>query len=248
MRINKIMECYNEQKKHIESYLRDGEQICHCIDEQSFGGRYYNPNWVVTSAGRIYSLVRKHWISPFLKSGGRRNKAGEYPRTEYYVKIGKRDVKFSRLIANYFCDKTLIQRYGEECVDVHHIVSFDSKLSCEENNCAGNLQYALNKKGEEKSRAAADGVLPHEVASKIQRGVKINNFDTDVLFGIVMRSVPGDKKSEVELLNDGGIRIKAHFGGTMTEREAEEYAVRFAKKKDDFYYVREDGTTHYGRL
>lgn len=235
---------YMEQKESIENMLMPEEKICHCLDSHSFGGRYYNPNWIVTNMGRIYSLHCRRWLHTFLKDTGEKSSKGEYKQCYYYIG----NIAVHRLIANYFCDKVLIKKYGEDAVDVHHIRGFNPQLSCEENNRSSNIQYALNKKGKMKSEEGKDTTVPHDMATQIQRSGCCNNMDADGLFGILMRRVPNDEHAEVELLNGGGIRVKAHFGGTLTEQEAEEYAKKHNRKKEDFHYIRMDGTVHYGKL
>lgn len=136
---------YEEQKVEIERQLLPGETMVHCIDSESFGGKFYNPRWVATSESRVYSLTRKRWLRGTAKYC--RNKTGEVTRVNWTLtntECGK-DITVHQLIANYFCDKTVVEQFGEENVHVHHIWGYDPEKSCQENNRAEHLQYIVKK-------------------------------------------------------------------------------------------------------
>ncbi|MBE5948200.1 MAG: hypothetical protein E7261_04125 [Lachnospiraceae bacterium] len=232
---------FNEQKENIEKQLRQGEEIKHCVDASSFGGKFFNPNWVVTNYARVYSLYYKRWLCPAKKYTGKKNRAGN--RAGMYFTLG-RNINVSRLVANYFCDKTLIDKYGEENVDVHHIRRINPLLSCEDNNKASNLQYVLKaayKNGD-------NNVLTHSFATAVQTGTYKAAEDMDVFLKAIINTAAKDSDAEVEIVNDTEYRVLIHAKGTLTEQEAEEYAKKFRKSKETFTYVRADGTTHFGRL
>ena len=136
---------YEEQKEEIERQLLPGELMVHCIDTESFGGRFYNPRWVATSESRVYSLPRKRWLKGTAKPC--KNKAGDVTRVNWTVTNteNKKDITVHQLTANYFCNKTVVEQFGEENVHVHHIWGYDPEKSCQENNRAEYLQYIVKK-------------------------------------------------------------------------------------------------------
>lgn len=136
-------ECINhfqKQEKQIRQQINEGEDYKHCLDKESFNGSYYDPMIVITSEGRIWSLYKES----FLKLGGMVNAHG-YLR----VKVSKAAKEYNHtsttlvhnLVANYFCDKKLIEIMEEDytAVQVHHI-NHDKT-----DNRAENLQYVSSK-------------------------------------------------------------------------------------------------------
>lgn len=136
---------FNEQESHIRKLLYEGEKIVHCTDDISFNGRFYKPNWVATSMGRVYSLFKRDWmiIKPWKNS---KNK------TPYYILSN--GMLAHALTANYFCNKKIIELYGEDAVEVHHKKSFDESKGLIENNSASNLNYVKK----ETHRATIDAI------------------------------------------------------------------------------------------
>ena len=77
---NKIDKRANEHDKYVERFanldrtqmnLLPGEELAHCIDQTSFGGRFYRPQWVVSNKGRVWSMRYNKWMSPqIVKSFG----------------------------------------------------------------------------------------------------------------------------------------------------------------------------------
>ena len=190
---------YEEQKDRIEEQLVVGEEMKHCLDKKSFGGKYYNPCWVVTSKGRIYSLYKKAWMNPWLDSIGKRKKDGSYPEKRYCLK-GDRKVWVHLLVANYFCDKAAVELYGEKNVDVHHRIVFDADKSCEENNYAGNLYYT--ERG-----------LHQQMLNRIQRGTykKGENMDSCTWFAVNNVAHNPGSTVHIETQPDGKLLLKTHL-------------------------------------
>lgn len=156
---NKLFE---KQRELIESQLMPGELYKHCIDGVSFGGRYNVPCWVLTSEGRVWSLWSTgRWIKICLEECGIQNAQGDYKQKKYCVHPSKPKPKIwiHQLVANYFCDKSVVELYGEENVEVHHKESFDPKKTNEENNHAGNLQYILKPDHKEINRIVKSGTF-----------------------------------------------------------------------------------------
>lgn len=117
--------------------LIENEEIVHCLDKESFNGRYYFPKWAVTNMGRVYSLAVRKWCKAYLGDEGHKNNENKYSQATYRVN----KTKVHLLVANYFCDKTPIQLYGEKGIEVHHITRYDKNKSCMENNNSNNLVY-----------------------------------------------------------------------------------------------------------
>lgn len=148
---------YDNRRAEIEAQLHEGERIVHCLDKESFNARYYNPCWLVTSEARIFSLYDMCWREPYQDEAGcgHRDAEGNYSQRPYYLYNTNNyamecagidsnlKIYIHRLIANYFCDKKVIEQHGEDNCEVHHIVPYNYDRSCTENNRASNLQYIL---------------------------------------------------------------------------------------------------------
>lgn len=202
------MEKYEENQKKILEQLQADEQIKHCLDKTSFNARFYNPCWLVTSEARIFSLHTMDWLDPYQdKDGcGCKNAAGEYLQKPYFlrssneyammccnVKSGLR-IYIHQLVANYFCDKTVVKEYGEENCEVHHIIPYNYERSCTENNRAANLQYVEKE--------------AHREATKLSTG----KIEGDALSKLMANTVAAQKKSGnagVEVVDNGdGFKMK----------------------------------------
>lgn len=203
------IDMFKEQRADIEKELYSGEKIKQCLDKESFGGKYYNPVWVVTDKGRIYSLAHKKWLKPSLVNVGKKRKDGSYPEKRYKVSNSAGKVLYVHgLIANYFCDKTAVRKYGEKMVEVHHKHAFDVKKSCEENNCADNLYYT--EKG-----------LHRKLLNLIQSGKFKKKEDVDNQIWLMINSFPHNPGSTVHIVTqpDGSpqLIIKLKLKGTDAE-------------------------------
>lgn len=101
--------------------LEPGEELKHCIDSKSFGGKYYQPHMIVTNKGRVWSLKKNDWIVPQVMKG---DKEGN---NRYWAIQGmnKRTVYIHMLVCNYFrseSDRIALEEFGEKRVEVHHII------------------------------------------------------------------------------------------------------------------------------
>lgn len=202
---------FKEQENKIIQQLKAGEEIRHCVDEKSFQGKYYKPEWVVSSFGRVYSLAHKKWLSIPLKEIGAKNKDGEYTQRRHYV-CGV--IPVHQLVANYFCDKTPIGLYDEKNIEAHHIRAYDSTKSNEENNCAANLCYVQKQ-------------YHSQVVNVLQRGtLKMDGEKNEVLQGDekileLMTELATLPEAEVDVVHKGNdvseVRVTASFKGTEVE-------------------------------
>ncbi len=145
---------FEEQEPIIIENMQEGEQYKLCLDHDSFGGSCYDPIKVITSYGRVWGLKDRTFLNleKALNAHGYKKttvsgSAKEYNQTAYMT--------IHKLVANYFCDKSLIeiiQAVNEQqqnmvfdlsldeysnfkIIQVHHINS--NKLD----NRAENLQY-----------------------------------------------------------------------------------------------------------
>ena len=92
--------------------LMDGEKIKHCVDQESFNGKMYVPEWAITNMGRGFSLFRNDWLVP--QATGRRN---------YWHFCGSKQPAVHELVVCYFkdaSDKIAVEEFGEEKIEVHH--------------------------------------------------------------------------------------------------------------------------------
>ena len=166
---------FKEQEELIKRQLMPGEEYKHCLDWDSWGGRYYCPCWVVTSEGRVWSLWFERFNTPYFERSGNRNANGEYFQGKYYYQNGTEQIleRFGIkrparcyvhcLVANYFCDKTAIELFGEEHCKVHHIFGYDWDADCMWQNRAKHIQYVKDD----------DHVLLNAIQKKTQRARKL---------------------------------------------------------------------------
>lgn len=185
---------FEDQRERIQKVLFDGETIKQMLDEDSFGGRFYNPMWVITSEARIWSLAKNNnrggLLIPKSSPQGRKNRNGEYPATrrwyekniwpEVLERLGIKamaNLYYHQMVANYFCDKKAIELFREENCVPHHIFRYhelynegivDSKQKdCTWNNRANHLKWVRR----------AD----HAVLSFIQRSWHENKTTDDII-------------------------------------------------------------------
>lgn len=117
---------FQEQLGLIESLLEPNEKIAHCTDSDSFKGAFYRPEWIATSHARVWSLRYKKWLRPQMRTPN---------------KFSYANILVSRLVANYFCDKKVVEMFGEENVEVHHMKPLNVEKPDNRVNYASNLQY-----------------------------------------------------------------------------------------------------------
>lgn len=110
--------------------LEQGEQLVHCLDAQSFEGKYYAPEWAASNYGRAYSLAKNKWLAPQAIGTNR----------AYWGFKGHIQPKVHQLVLNYFpneSDKTALKFFGEKNVEGHHIIPIEIpeelKVHTEEN-------------------------------------------------------------------------------------------------------------------
>lgn len=168
-----IAEFRRQERKIREAF--PGEQFKQCLDKDSFNMRYYNPMWVVTDHGNIWSLWSERPLKVYRNKVGKKNKVGEYSvfkycyRNNWYESVQKNGAKDMliiaphRLVANYFCDKTVIDLYGEANVEVHHIFGYDETAENTEINQVSQIQYTL--KGD------------HILLNALQKGTELSNLE-----------------------------------------------------------------------
>lgn len=156
---------FTRQQGTIKALMLPGEKFVQCLDNKSFNGKYYHPMWVATSFGRVYSLASKKFLSIKPKAVGVRKKNGEYSGTSYYYIGGK--ICAHRLTANYFCDKRIIEKYGEDTIVVHHIQEFDVSKGLIENNHVSNLCYIPKQIHIAIINKIYDGIVPIEIGTDI---------------------------------------------------------------------------------
>ena len=183
--MEKYVEKFSELEKTLE--LMEGEIIVHCLDDKSFGGKFYFPKWAVTNKARVYSLYKNDWLKSHRKKSGKKLKNGIYSTQRDCID----HTNVHQLVANYFCDKTPIDLYGEKNVEVHHRYSFNPNKSCEENNCAENLRYEYKP--------------DHKEITSMQNGSYVIPEETDFLIRILMNTIAYHKKGMVDITyNDLG--------------------------------------------
>lgn len=133
--------------------LEPGEEIKHCIDSKSFDGRYYQPHWVVSNKGRVWSLKKNAWLVPQVMKGDKQGK------NRYWGIEGsnKKNIYVHCLVCNYFraeSDCIALEEFGEKNVEAHHIIALhipdhykgknrkEEKIKrCMIDSCKANLIY-----------------------------------------------------------------------------------------------------------
>ena len=157
-RIEYCNKMFEEQKGMIQSQLRPGEKMAHCVDETSFHGERYYPLLVNTSSGRVWNLTDGHWIDVKLETKNKKKPSNHryhiVGAPNYFPEINpskRGTIRTHLLVANYFGDKGPIYDFArkynipiedaEAAFRINHIVPHDESLSNEENNNAANLQF-----------------------------------------------------------------------------------------------------------
>ena len=132
--------------------LKKNEKIMHCIDRLSAGGKYFHPQWIVTDAGRVWSLYHNKWLTPqILKKEGN----AYWGLTSSLVR--NTSVYVHMLVLHYFqneSDKIALEEFGLPGVHAHHIKAIhipaylkgaghrEEKIKqCMKDNCKANLVY-----------------------------------------------------------------------------------------------------------
>ena len=156
-RQNYWIEKFHEQEERIKAERYDGEKIVQCLDTKSFDGKYYNPMWVVTSEARIWSLARNHehgdWNLPYPnKKTNRWYVKNNWDETVKRLNDkSENTIYMHQIVANYFCDRTAINIYGENNCAPHHCFRYHAlykdkivatkQEDCRWNNRAKHLRY-----------------------------------------------------------------------------------------------------------
>ena len=146
-----------EQKESIQQELFEGETIKHCLDTESFDGAFYNPQWVITSEARVWSLARNNnhggWNTPYPNDNDRRwYMKNDWHETKDRLGLNsEKRVFYHQAVANYFCDKKAIELFGEENCIPHHLFRYHHLLDdhivqtrqedCTWNNRAKHLRW-----------------------------------------------------------------------------------------------------------
>ena len=144
--------------------LHEGEYIVHCIDNKSFGGKFFIPEWAVTNMGRGYSLWKEKWLIP--QATGTR---------KYWFFTGSKQVAVHNLVMNYFRDESdeiALEEFGEDGVEAHHEIPIEIpeelKYGTSENaqariehcmkyNCKKNLCYQKKNHNRSKDKLIING-------------------------------------------------------------------------------------------
>ena len=154
--------------------LEPGEQIAHCIDSKSFGGKFYYPQWVVTNKGRVWSMKYNKWMVPQILKGDNNSYWGLTPKEKGSSK--SMSVYIHLLVCNYFkneSDKIALEFFGEDNVHGHHIQAIDIPKSlkgrgheeekikrCMKDSCKKNIVYQEKSSDHIDDTTLANGGLP----------------------------------------------------------------------------------------
>lgn len=195
--------------------LLPGEILIHCLDKKSFKGRFYIPQWAVSNKGRCWSIWKGDWLTPLLWGNNNRYWCLSYQRDGKLIHI-----KVSWLVANYFCDKTPVNLFGEDGIDVHHFITIsipneikysrdrNEKIkSCMEFNNADNLSYERSDFHRE--------VIHTFMKGKTEAGVNVIDPDNAFLYNLIkgLSDVDSaDKAIRSEYGNDGTQTLKIKVG------------------------------------
>lgn len=189
------------EKRYIEKFeqldvealkLKPGEQIVHCIDDVSFGGQFYAPEWAITNMGRGYSLSQSKWLTPQAVGTNR----------DYWAFCGRKHPKVHQLVLNYFpdeSDKIALQLLGEDGVEGHHIIAINIPEDLKKQtaaNAQARIEHcmACNKKSnvvyqEKKCDHTEDHYISNGKKTPAeQRGSVIWSKDLQVFRSVFMRS------------------------------------------------------------
>ena len=199
---------FEEQKNRIQRDLAMGETIEHCLDTEHFGGRYYNPEWVITSEARIWSLAKNRnvggWNTPYPHERTRRWYASnDWHETK--ERLGLENIKtyYHQIVANYFCDRKALDLFGEENCVPHHVFGyvhlFDQSVvqtrqeCCTWNNRSKHLKWTT--KGD------------HAVLNYLQDAKNSRETEEKIIEGM-LRGIP---------YKDGGEERSIILGGTSED-------------------------------
>lgn len=120
---------FEEQRDRIQRELIMGEEIAHCLDAEHFGGRYYNPEWVITSEARLWSLGKNRnaggWNTPYPHERTRRwYTSSDWHETKERLGLENIKIYYHQIVANYFCNRKPIELFGEENCVPHHVFGY----------------------------------------------------------------------------------------------------------------------------
>ena len=208
---NEWIERFAEQKERIYADLAEGETVKHCLDAESFGGIFYNPQWVITSEARLWSLGKNRnaggWNIPYAHERTRRwNMRNDWHETKERLGLtSEKKIYHHQIVANYFCDKKAIELFGEENCVPHHVFRYhhllddgivqDRQEDCTWNNRSKHLRWVTKK--------------DHAVLNYIQDAWNRHNSVDDIIQGMM----DGIKCKDEET----GEEVSVKFSGTAEE-------------------------------
>ena len=220
---------FGEQRERIQAELFEGETIKQCLDTESFGGRLYNPQWIITSEARLWSLARNHnaggWNTPYPHESTRRwyMKNNWHETTDRLGLDSEAIIYHHQIVANYFCDKKAIYLFGEENCVPHHLFKylnlFDNHIvqtkqeACTWNNRANHLRWVTKVdhavlsfiQDPKNSRLSIEDAL-----EEMQKGIKYTDPDTHQTITIQFpESIEALKEEFRDVLQNG--RFETHF-------------------------------------
>lgn len=120
MKKEHAIEKFNHLQENLELLeLMPGEEVKHCINED-YGRKFFEPNWVVSNKGRVYSLPHDKWLIPSAMGNNRR----------YWGLNGStiKNVLIHQLVCFYFqdeSDQVAIKYFGLDNLEVHHEIPID---------------------------------------------------------------------------------------------------------------------------
>lgn len=227
------MDRFEDQRARIQAALFDEEKMKQMLDEESFNGRFYNPMWVITSEARVWSLAKNHnhggFLLPKRSRQGRRNQDGEYPATrrwyekniwpEVVEKFGTASMVqlyYHQMVANYFCDRTALDIFGESHCVAHHIFRYHELLDdgivatrqedCTWNNRANHLRWVtkydhavLTYIQDAHNRNTVDAAI-----KKMMSGIKCKDEETGEEITIVFQGSEDEIRQEYAAILKGG--------------------------------------------
>ena len=139
---------FEEQKPKMWKVAKD-EEFKHCIDKDSFNGKFYDPEKVISNYGRVWLLYSKRFKKNYDKSKDGYYRVDVSAKGKNIQKSGKRTnpdnhMLIHRMVANYFCDKTAVEIYGEKNVEAHHKYSHSFTLPFYESQRGRYKKYWIN--------------------------------------------------------------------------------------------------------
>lgn len=118
---------FNEQLERIQGDLFEGERIEQCLDTDSANGQFYNPQWVITSEARVWSLAKNNnhggWNRPYLHETTHRwNMRNDWHETKERLGLAaEKKILYHQMVANYFLPRP--HCYNETWV-AHHVFGY----------------------------------------------------------------------------------------------------------------------------